>query len=208
MNEPVNYHTFCFLQSKSTHSNFFSWNPLTSTFSFFKYHNVKKAFFLVPCLASSFSDSLHLPLRYCTGWLNTTKSASDNTLAHLSPLTTMTMATERQMTTLTTMAMARQTTTSTTMAMASEERGQQLQSQATMPVPWWWRQHGRREVWGDGVLRGRGNVKRCDATTRWRELTRGVEDGRLRRLHNKRWHKAEARDNMLRNNQPADERQM
>ena len=120
----VEIYSLRFFQLKSTHLNIF----------IFKYHNVKKAFFLVLCSASIFSASLHLPLRYCTGWLNTTKSASDNTLAHLSPLTTTTMATARQMTTPMAMAMARQTTTATTMAMASKRRGRQLQSRATMPI--------------------------------------------------------------------------
>jgi hypothetical protein len=56
-------------------------------------------------------------------------------------------------------------------------------------------------------LRGGGGAKRCDATTSWREQRGGVEDGRVRRLRDKRGREAEARDNRRCDNQPANERQ-
>jgi hypothetical protein len=39
---------------------------------------------------------------------------------------------------------------------------------------------------GSGASRGKGGAKRCNATTSWHERRRGVKDGRVRRLHDKR----------------------
>ena len=76
---------------------------------------------------------------------------------------------------------------------------------ATTPAHWQWQQHS--QSWGGGGLRGRGGAKRCDVTTSWHEWSDGIEDGRVRRLRDKRWPEVEARDNRQCDNQSANERQ-